>query len=165
MQAARIVSPYFNRKSVIETQRRTERKVKTPVIFRLHALVYIVSRALRFFLQNRGQRGSRVFRIEVDASREDGLMANEGSRQIKAPLDAKTGFAFQPLCENLAQDRLFGEVLRAHHNAVFARGTARRQKETRNEEDRNYVAHGLIRPRLVCARSRQKPRFLAALGM
>src|SRR5205807_772474 len=79
MQAARIFSSDLNREGVIETQWRTERKVKTPVIFRLHTLVHIVSGALRLFLQNRGQRSSRVFRKEVDTSREDGLMANEGS--------------------------------------------------------------------------------------
>src|ERR1700740_1820426 len=149
MQAARIVSSYLNRKCVIEAQRRTERERKPAFVFRFHLLVHLLLGVLRFFLQNRCQRSARVFGIKVDASREDGLLANERPCQVEAPLDAKAGFTFQALGKNFAEDRLFGEVLRAHHNAVFSRGTTRSQKENRNEQDRKYVAHRLIRLRLV----------------
>ena len=128
MQATRILSSDLNRERVIKAERRTESEMKPPVVFRLHSLIHLLTSTLWFFLQNRSKRGAGVLGVEIDASREDGLLADEGSREIKTPLDAQMGLFLQPLRENFAQDCLFREVLRANYNAVFARGTTRTQK-------------------------------------
>src|SRR5207253_2865989 len=128
MQATSILSSDLNREGVIKAERRTESEMKPPVVFRLHALIHLLTSTLWLLLQNRSKRGAGVLGVEIDASREDGLLADEGSREIKAPLDAQTGFFLQPLREKFAQDCLFREILRANYNVIFARGTARSQK-------------------------------------
>jgi hypothetical protein len=45
------------------------------------------------------------------------------------------------LCEDLAEDRLLGEVFRTDDDAVFTPRAAARQQECRDQENRKYARH------------------------
>ena len=89
VEFARIIAANHHRKSVVESQRRTEREAEPAFIALLHTLIDILLVAARLLFENGGQGRAGVFGIEVDASGKDGLMANKGSRQIKTALDVQ----------------------------------------------------------------------------
>src|SRR5207237_4754023 len=96
MQATRILSSDLNREGVIKAERRTESEMKPPVVFRLHALIHLLTSTLWLLLQNRSKRGAGVLGVEIGASREDGVLADERTRQVKALVEAKKSSIIPP---------------------------------------------------------------------
>ncbi len=60
-------------------------------------------------------------------------MANVAAGKIEAAFDGEMSFVFDLLGDDFAEDELFGEILGADDDAVFASGAAGRQKEQRGE--------------------------------
>jgi len=77
-------------------------------------------------LQNIGESGSGVFRIQVDIVREQGLMREQRPAQIKLAFHGLMEPGFEMLRDDLAQDQLLGEILGADHDVV-ARAAASEQ--------------------------------------
>ena len=115
-------------------------EVEALLIFGLDLVVNFVTIAVWFFFQDRRQGGAGVFRIDVDAACENGLLADKSSGEIKAALDGKMGFGFNLLGDDFCEDELFGEVLGADDYAVLARGP---QAVSRARSATNMVFGGI----------------------
>ncbi len=88
-----------------------------------HALINVLLVAarlstIRFFFENRGQRRTRIFRVNVDSSGENRLLTDERAREIKAPLHWQVSSGFDDLREKFSQNELLGEVLGSDHDAI-----------------------------------------------
>ena len=100
-------------------------------VFGLDLVVNLLGIAGRLLFQDCGQGGAGVFGIDVDASAEDGLMADVASGQVEAALDREMSFVFDLLGNDFAEDELFGEILGADDDAILARRAARGEKKER----------------------------------
>jgi len=65
-----------------------------------------------------------VYSGYVNAPSEDRLVTDEGARQIELTLDRQMGSSFNLLCEDLAENGLLGEILRANDDAILPRRSA-----------------------------------------
>src|SRR5258708_6774578 len=86
-------------------------------------------------------------------------MANVTAGQIEAPHHRKSGFMFQVLRENLAQDRLFGEVLGPDHDTAMLRRTSAQQDGCECSHE-DQPAH----QRFLCNRFCSKPKAKSAVS-
>jgi hypothetical protein len=85
--------------------------------------------------EDRGQGSPRVFRIDVNPSGKNCLLADKCAREIEASLYGQVGAGFDDLSEQLSQDELFSEVLGAHDNTIgMAPATHDWKKKQDNEE-------------------------------
>jgi hypothetical protein len=84
----------------------------------LHALINLPACRRSVLFENRGQRRARVFRIDIDSSGENRLLANKSSRQIETPLYGQMSASFDDLSEQFSKDELLGEILGSNHNAI-----------------------------------------------
>src|SRR5258708_24258753 len=97
LQAARFLAADFHRKRIVEAESGSQRESQSLLIFALNALVNLGAVTLRFLFQNGGQSGARVFRINIDSTRQDSLMANVGSGEVKAAFYLERSVGFNPL--------------------------------------------------------------------
>src|SRR5579862_758961 len=100
----------------------------------MHALVHAGATSLRILFQDRGERGARIFGVNVNASTENGLLANERSGEIELALDGELCLPLDLLSQDFSEDELLGEVLGANHNSVLTRGQAGCQHKREREE-------------------------------
>src|SRR5207247_1548631 len=87
--------------------------------------------ALRPFLQHRGQRRPRVLDVHVDLPRTDRRVADERAPEVEPTLRPEP-HALDRLREQLAEDALLGEVLRAADDALAASGSSTRTRSWRS---------------------------------
>src|ERR1700683_5065523 len=66
-QSTRIVSTNLHGKGIVETKRRAERQAEPRFILALHAPVNFNLLAANFLFEDGGQRGPRVFGININA--------------------------------------------------------------------------------------------------
>ena len=83
-----------------------------------HAPINFLLVATRLLFENRSQGRARVFRINVDSSGEDCLLADKCSSQVKTALHSHVVAGFDALSEQLSEDELFGEILGANDNPI-----------------------------------------------
>ena len=120
MQAARIVAANYDGKGIVESQRRHHLKSESPFVLRFHFIEYGRRTAFDGVVQDGGECGASVFDVSVNASREQGLLADEAASKIKTPLDVQVRARFEMLGENFAEQRLFGEILRSDHDSILS---------------------------------------------
>src|ERR1700723_878593 len=111
MQAARIVAADDHGEGVVKAKRRTDGETELVFIVLLHALINLPLVAAGLLFENCGQRGACVFRIDIDSSRENRLLADEGAREIEAALHWQVGSSFYDLREYFSENDLLGKVL------------------------------------------------------
>ena len=72
-------------------------------------------------MKDSDKSGARVFRINIDSTRQDSLMANVGSGEVEPAfyLEGSVGFNF--LRHELAQNQRLSEILGADDDAVRVR--------------------------------------------
>ena len=92
--------------------------MKASFVFAFHSTVDLLVIAVRLFLEDGGQCGAGVFRIDINTAAEHCLMGNVGAGQIETTLDWEMGAVSDLLGDELAENKLFGKVLRANHDAV-----------------------------------------------
>ena len=121
VQAACFLTTDFHRKCIVEAESGSQRESQSLLIFTLHTLVNLGAVTLRLLFQNGGQSGARVFRINIDSTRQDSLMANVGSGEVEPAfyLEGSVGFNF--LRHELAQNQRLSEILGADDDAVRVR--------------------------------------------
>jgi hypothetical protein len=90
---------------------------------------------IRLLFENRGQRRARIFRIDIDSSGKNGLLADECASQIKAALDGQMSAGFNDLSEDFSENELLGEILGADHNAIRM-AFATRDREKKQEDQK-----------------------------
>src|SRR5205823_463265 len=110
--------------SVIEAKGLTDFKVEPFGVLRFDLVVDLFGIVGRSLFQDCGERGTSVFGIDVNAAAENCLMANVAASKIETAFDRKMGFVFDLLGDDFTEDELFGEILGADHNPIFARGAA-----------------------------------------
>ena len=121
--------------SVVKAQRLRHHKLKAPGIFAPDAFIDLLGITRGRLLEDGGQRRARVLDVKVNSTRENRLLADVSSRQVEAPVHGQVGFGFDVLGEQFSQHHLFGEVLGADHDAVFANSTAARQNGTAEQHE------------------------------
>ncbi len=110
-----------------------EFEIKPPGVFGLDPVVNLDGIIGRLLFQNCGQGGASVFRIDIDAAAENGLLANVCASQVETALDRQVGFIFDLLRHDFTEDELLGEVLGADHDDICARRSASGEKTCKRE--------------------------------
>ena len=115
---------------------------------RLNCLAYSVFTRLNLFgiagrlrLQDRGQCRAGVFGIDVDASAENGLVADVAACEVKASFHRQMSFVFDLLGDDFAENQLFGEVFGADDDAVGPRWTAGAESSARESERSGIIGN------------------------
>src|SRR5439155_20499745 len=121
MQTARIFSADLDGECVIEAESRADGQVELLFVFGFHTIINSLFVRGWTCFQDRSQRGSGVFGIDIDAAGQNALMRNVGPAQIKTPLDGKMSFVFDLLRDDFAENDLLSEILAADDNAVMTR--------------------------------------------
>jgi hypothetical protein len=107
-------------------------------VFAFYALVDGLLATLKWIFENCSEGGASVFGIKVDASTENGLMADERSCKIEAAFDGQVCASFKKLREDFSEDGLLGEVFRTNDNALFAMAVAGGEKRHQKEWDHEF---------------------------
>ena len=124
VQAACFLTTDFHRKGIVEAESGSQRESQSLLIFTLHTLVNPGALTLRLLFQNGGQGGARVFRINIDSTRQDSLMADVGSGEVKAAFYLEGSVGFHLLRHELAQHQRLSKILGADDDAVSVRRRA-----------------------------------------
>src|SRR5439155_7963282 len=124
---ARVLAADDEREGVVEPERRGPHEPRGRV--RLpHACEHPLRIALRRLLQHRGQRRPRVLDVRVDLPGTYRRVADERPAEVEAPLGPEPD-DLDRLREELAEDALLGEVLRADNDLLAAaRATGEHQE-------------------------------------
>ena len=64
-------------------------------------------------MEDRRQRGSGVFDVDIDVAGQERAIADQRTAQIETPPDGQAGVALDRLRDDLAENQLLGEVLRS----------------------------------------------------
>src|SRR4029077_8460636 len=137
VQPASVVAADHHRKGVVKAKRRPDAEAKLCFIAPFHSLIDILLVATGLLFENRRQCRARVFRIDVDSSGEDCLVADECASQVETALHRQMSAAFDDLSEQLSEDELLGEVLGANYNAICVSFATDNQQE--KHEDEQYA--------------------------
>src|SRR5208282_1244859 len=129
-----IVTANLHSKGVVETKGRPQRKTVMRFIGGLHPLIDSGLVASNLLLEDGGQSGAGVFRINVDATGQHGLLADIGSRQIEAALDFQMSLRFDLLGQKFAEDERLSKILGTDHDAISVRWSTRRERERRRQK-------------------------------
>ena len=124
VQAAGVFAPDFDGEGVVETEGPADCEMEALGIFSLDAGVDVFFAAFRILFEDGGQGGAGVFRVDVDASAEDRLVADVAAGQVETALDREMGFVFDLLGDEFAKDELLGKVLGADDDPILAGGAA-----------------------------------------
>src|SRR5690242_3263975 len=119
MQAARVVTANYDCKRIVESECRHHLKSKSLFVLRFHLVEYRRRSSFDGIVQDGRERGARIFDVRINASCEQGLLADEAAREIKTPLDVQMRARFKMLRQNLSEERLFRKILRSNHNSIF----------------------------------------------
>src|SRR5438309_1322613 len=76
------------------------------------------------FEREEGEGGAGVFGVEVNASGQNRLLANECARKVEAAFHGEVGSSFNELSEKLSEDQLFGEIFGTDHDLIFRMGAS-----------------------------------------
>ena len=123
-------SPDDEGEGVLEAERRTPREPPSLGVGGLHLAERPVGVLDRRPLQDRGQGRPGVLGVEVDLPAHEGVVADERSPEVKAPFHGDPA-RLELLRQDLPQDVLLGEVLRADHDRV-ARSAGEEEGEDEN---------------------------------
>src|SRR5215469_2106452 len=104
IQPASILAANLHGKGVVEAKCRTEGESKSGFIFALDTLIHLLPIVSRSLFENRRQSGSRIFGVNIDASCQDGLLANVGACEVEAALHLEIGVRFNLLCDQFAKN-------------------------------------------------------------
>ena len=124
VEAARVFAPDFDGEGVVETEGAADCQLEARRIFSLDAGVDVFFAAGRILFEDGGQGGAGVFRVDVDASAEDRLVADVAAGQVETALHREMGLVFDLLGNEFAQDELLGKVLGADDDPILAGGAA-----------------------------------------
>src|ERR1700735_4904093 len=108
MKASRIFAADDHRKRIVKTKRRADAETKFRFVVLLHPFInrlVLAARSVlsRLLFENRGERGCGVFRIDIDSSGENRLLANESSGQIKPAFDGEMSSGLDDLGEEFSE--------------------------------------------------------------
>src|SRR5208283_3628968 len=121
MEPACVFSANHNRKGVVETERRQYFEAESLFVLSPYASEDVPWIAPHRIVQDRCQRSAGILHIRVDSSRKHSLLADEASRQIKAPLNMQMRPPLDLLRENLAEQSLLWKVFGPDDNRVPSR--------------------------------------------
>src|SRR5208282_558234 len=158
VQAARVLAADHHGEGVVKSERWSHGEAELRFVALLHASInfQLVAAALpvaRLFFENRRQRGAGIFRVDVDSSGEDCLLANERASQIEAALHGQMSPAFDDLSEQFSQNELLSEILGSNHDPVRMPFTTRDRQKQEDEQQQfadelfRVGAHGINRHR------------------
>src|SRR5208337_1649303 len=118
VQTAGIIAPNLHGKRIVESEAWSQCQTQTLFVFVLYSLINFSPASFGVSLQNCAQSRAGIFRVNVDAPRQHGLMADIRSGKIKASLHLETSLSFNLLCDEFAENQGLGKVLGANHNAI-----------------------------------------------
>ena len=124
VEAAGVVATDFDGEGVVEAEGRAHGQIESRGIFGFHAGVDILLGACGILFEDGSEGGAGVFGVNVDASAENGLVADVAAGEIEAALDREVSLVFDLLGDDFAEDELFGEVFGADDDAGLAGGAA-----------------------------------------
>ena len=101
---------------------------------------------IRLLFKNCRQCRARIFRIDVDSSGENRLVADEGASQVETALHRQMSAGFDDLSEQFSEDELLGEVFGANDNAICISFTSNDGQE--KQEDEKCADDFAERPRI-----------------
>src|SRR5579864_3140576 len=117
--------------------------MKVPFVLLFHFLIHSIRILERRFFQDSGQRSAGVLGININSSRQHGLLADIGAGKIEAAFNFQLGSGLDLLRDQFAQDKLFGKILGAYDDNVLPRRAAGRECEPqRNRSHENAVHAG-----------------------
>src|SRR5439155_1559627 len=122
-----ILATDHEHEGVVEAERPGPHEPRRRVCL-AHAGQHPLRIALRPILQHRGQRRPRVLDVRVDLPRADRRVADERAAEVEPALRPEP-HVLDRLREQLAEDALLGEVLRADDDALAAAPAAGEQGE------------------------------------
>ena len=123
-EAAGIFTANLYGEGVVESECLAYFQIELPRVLGFDLLINLFGIAGRLLLQDRGEGGAGVFRINIDAAAENGLLADVAAGEVEAAFYRKMGFVFDLLGDDFTEDELFGEILGSDDDAVGARGPA-----------------------------------------
>src|SRR5579863_5559967 len=163
IQAPRVRAADYDGERIVEAQGLRHDQSKPPRILLFDARIDLGRVALRLLLEN---RRARVLRVNIDAPRENRLVADVAAREVEAPLNEEVGARFQMLGNQFAENGLLGEVLRADHDAINARRPTGSEQSTGENREAD-AAHGhweARRRRSTCPNTTSAARASSAAG-
>src|SRR5580692_3912718 len=133
LQPSSILAADHHRKSVVKSKRWSHAEAELFIAL-LYAPINLLLIAAWLLFENRRQRRARVFRVDVDSSGENRLLADECASKIKATLHQQMSSSFDDLREKFSEDELLGEVLRPNHNAIRITFTTYERQEKQDDK-------------------------------
>ena len=91
--------------------------MESALVFRFHTVINCSAAGTGLLFQNCRERGAGVFGVDVDASGENALMRDVSSAKIEPALNRKVSLVLDLLCDEFAEDDLFGEIFASHDDA------------------------------------------------
>ena len=144
----RVPAAHENRKRIVETERGQQGAAAARVQF-AHGGKNRLRIADHRLMEDRGQRGARVLDVHVDVARPQRAVADQGAAEIQPAIDRHPALPLDRLRDELAENVLLGEILRADHDR---RGRPAGDEPAQQQGDRHYRdgsargAHGRLVP-------------------
>src|ERR1700674_5274838 len=134
VQLARVLAADHHRKGVVKAKRRPDAETELCFIALLHVLIDILFVAARLLFKNCRQCRARIFRIDIDSSGEDCLVADECASQVETAFHRQMSTGFDDLREQFSEDELLGEVFRSNHDSICVSFTSNDRQEKQEDE-------------------------------
>src|SRR5689334_13673792 len=104
MQVLRVVAAHDHCERIVEAERWHHFHFEPRAILLFHATEYFRGIFLERIVQNRSERRARIFRIEIDLSRNERIMAYECPAEIQPPFHAQSRMRFDLLRKQLREN-------------------------------------------------------------
>jgi len=132
-----------HRKRVFESERLGNIEVKLLGVASFDALINgaRVGVVGGQFVEDSGQRGTGVFDVEVEITREECFLAEERAAEIRFSVYVNAGASFDVLREEFGEDDLLGEKFGADGN-VRLRWSARNETGAEGKKQEENAPHG-----------------------
>ena len=128
MELLGVITTDDHGESVFKTERFGDGEVKALGVLLLDALVNRSGIPRGRFVEDGVEGCAGVFDVQIDLAGLHGFVYEEGTAQIGFALYVDAGASFDVLGQELGEDDLFGEKLRADDNARFLLGVAGGEK-------------------------------------
>src|SRR5882724_2883509 len=135
VQLASVLAANDHGKRVVEPKRRAECEAEPVFIELFHSAIDFLLVAAGRLFEHGSEGRAGVFGIEIDASSQDRLMADESTREIETALDFQMSTRFDDLREHLAENQLLSKILAADDDSISIAGaTEDRQKKSEDQQ-------------------------------
>ena len=134
VQSPRVLAADHHGEGVVKAERRAYAEAELASVGLLHSSVDFLLVAARLLFENRCERRTRIFRVDIDSSGEDRLLADECAGQVEAAFHGEVSPDFDDLSEQFSQDELLGEVLGTNDNSIRMTFTTDDRKKKREDE-------------------------------